>query len=63
MAGAAAGVAGVLVIGARKGKYTADGKDKCDPGRQHATGDARNLHLVDGMVRVSTAGQSSPQLR
>jgi Amt family ammonium transporter len=32
MAGAAAGVAGVLVIGARKGKYTADGKVNAIPG-------------------------------
>jgi Amt family ammonium transporter len=32
MAGAAAGVAGVLTIGARKGKYTADGKVNAIPG-------------------------------
>ena len=32
MAGAAAGVAGVLTIGARKGKYTADGKINAIPG-------------------------------
>ncbi|MDG1035076.1 MAG: ammonium transporter [Luminiphilus sp.] len=32
MAGAAAGVAGVLVIGARKGKYSADGKVNAIPG-------------------------------
>ena len=32
MAGAAAGVAGVVVIGARKGKYTADGKVNAIPG-------------------------------
>jgi len=32
MAGAAAGVAGVLVIGARKGTYTADGKVNAIPG-------------------------------
>ena len=32
MAGAAAGVAGVLMIGARKGKYTADGKVNAIPG-------------------------------
>ena len=32
MAGAAAGVAGVLTIGARKGKYTADGRVNAIPG-------------------------------
>jgi Amt family ammonium transporter len=32
MAGAAAGVAGVVTIGARKGKYTADGKVNAIPG-------------------------------
>ena len=32
MAGAAAALAGVLVLGARKGKYTADGKVNAIPG-------------------------------
>ncbi len=52
MAGAAAALAGVLLLGARKGKYGADGSDQADPRRQPADGDLGHLYPVAGLVRL-----------
>jgi Amt family ammonium transporter len=52
MAGAAAALAGVLLLGARKGKYTKPTASQRHPRRQPAAGHARHLHPVAGLVRL-----------
>jgi ammonium transporter, Amt family len=52
MAGAAAALAGVILLGARKGKYGAGGAGARHPRRQPAIGDARHFDPVDGLVRL-----------
>lgn len=52
MAGAAAALAGVILLGARKGKYGAKGEIRAFPGCQPAPGNAWYLYPVDGLVRV-----------
>jgi len=62
MAGAAAGVAGVLVIGARKGKYTADGKVNAIPGANMPLATLGTFILWMGWFGFN-GGQYSQQLR
>jgi Amt family ammonium transporter len=46
-----AALAGAIILGARKGKYGADGKSP-DAGFEHAAGHARHLHPVARLVRL-----------
>ncbi len=52
LAGAAAALAGVLLLGARKGKYGKDGEHQRHPRRQYAHGHPGHLYPVDGLVRL-----------
>lgn len=50
LAGASAALAGVLVLGARSGKYSKQGKAKCNPRRKFTTCHPRHFYSLDGMV-------------
>ncbi len=52
MAGASAALAGVLLLGARKGKYCCGWQHQADSRCKPADGDPRYFHPVDGLVRV-----------
>jgi ammonium transporter, Amt family len=52
MAGASAALAGVILLGARKGKYAADGSVRAIPWFQPAAGYTGHVHPVDGLVRL-----------
>ena len=50
MAGGAAALAGVLILGPRKGKYTKEGRVNAIPGANFTFSYIRNVYLVDGLV-------------
>lgn len=52
MAGAAAALAGVLALGARKGKYDAQGNSRATPDANMPVVTFRDVYFVDGLVWV-----------
>ena len=52
LAGAAAALAAVLLLGPRRGKYSEDGRPPSAAWVQHAFGDLRNVHTVVRLVRI-----------
>ena len=52
MAGAAAALAGVMLLGARKGKYGENGEVKTNSRCKLTFSNIRYLYLMDGLVRL-----------
>ena len=52
MAGAAAALAGVLLLGPRKGKYGSNGEVNAIPGANSSSSYFRYFHPMDGLVRL-----------
>ena len=47
-----AALAGVLILGARKGKYGKDGQVRPIPGSNFSVSNTWNIHFMDGMVWI-----------